>query len=150
MLDVVPTQTHDMDTELSYRKCVELLRGTTVGRCAFCTPEGPVIVPVNHRVIDDSIVIRTTPLSQLGTRGWSSLLAYEVDGVDVEARSGWSVVANGPGSLLDDPDELAFVRTFHDPEPWASGPRFLYVRLRWRTLSGRRVGAGPVLVNGKL
>jgi nitroimidazol reductase NimA-like FMN-containing flavoprotein (pyridoxamine 5'-phosphate oxidase superfamily) len=60
-----------MDTELRYRECIDLLAHARVGRCAFSTPEGPVIVPVNHIVFDDAVIIRTSPYSQLGTLGRS-------------------------------------------------------------------------------
>lgn len=136
---IARAQTASMDTELTYDECLALLRATSVGRCAFCTPQGAVIVPVNYRVIDDAVVFRTTPHSHLGVHGWSSWLAFEVDGIDPARQAGWSVIATGRGAFIEDPDELAFIRSFHDPTPWASGSREVYLRLRWRQLTGRRV-----------
>ena len=129
-----------MDTELRYRDCVDLLTRARLGRCAFCTPQGPVIVPVNHVVQDDAVVIRTSPYSQLGLLGASGRLAYEVDGFDPGSRSGWSVVASGPCQRVDAQAEQEFLRAFHDPEPWARGMRTLYLRMRWDHLTGRRIG----------
>jgi nitroimidazol reductase NimA-like FMN-containing flavoprotein (pyridoxamine 5'-phosphate oxidase superfamily) len=133
-----------MDTELGYRECLDLLAGSSVGRVAFCTPQGPSIVPVNYAVVDDSIVLRTTPYSALGTHGWNSRLAFEVDRLDAEQHVGWSVVARGRGEMVEDRTELGLIRGFHDPKPWAGGSRVLYLRLRWDELTGRRVVAGPV------
>ena len=130
-----------MDTELTYAECLDLLRSARVGRMAFCTPSGPHIVPVNFVVVDDSIVVRTTPYSALGTYGWTSRLAFEVDETDAATRQGWSVVATGRGEMVRDRDEIEFLHAFHDPQPWASGARILYLRLPWTGLSGRRVGA---------
>jgi nitroimidazol reductase NimA-like FMN-containing flavoprotein (pyridoxamine 5'-phosphate oxidase superfamily) len=125
---------------LSYDKCLELLSGGVVGRVAVSTPSGPRIVPLNYSVIDDSIVFRTTPCSVLGTYGWNSELAFEVDEVDHEHQQGWSVVATGRGEMIEGAPDLAAVRAFWNPRPWAGGSRLLYVRLRWQELTGRRIG----------
>jgi nitroimidazol reductase NimA-like FMN-containing flavoprotein (pyridoxamine 5'-phosphate oxidase superfamily) len=129
-----------MDTELRYRECIELLSRSRLGRCALCTPQGPVIVPVNHVVHDDAVIIRTSPYSRLGLLGGSGRLAYEVDGFDPATRTGWSVVASGPGLRVEAQAEREFLHAFHDPDPWARGVRTLYLRLRWDDLTGRRIG----------
>jgi uncharacterized protein len=130
--------------ELPYPKCAELLESQVVGRVAVCTPEGPRIVPVNYSVVGETIVFRTTPYSILGTYAWTTELAFEVDHLDVGHRSGWSVVAIGRGTLIEDPEELARIRSFWDPDPWAGGHRMLYVGLKWRDLTGRRLGSVAV------
>jgi len=128
--------------EMSYEKCYELLSGGVVGRAAVCTPSGPRIFPVNYSLVDESIVFRTTPYSVLGTYASNTQLVFEVDHVDYERHLGWSVVATGRGSLVEDTRELATIRSFWDPRPWAGGVRLVYVRLRWDELSGRRLGTG--------
>lgn len=130
-----------VNTELNYRECVDLLASESTGRVALCTPAGPVIVPVNYTMVADSIVFRTTPYSELGTHGWTSRLAFEVDRLDAEHRIGSSVVARGRGVMVEDRAELELIRAFHDPQPWAPGARYLYIRLFWEELSGRRVAA---------
>lgn len=127
--------------ELPYLKCAELLASGAVGRVAVCTPDGPRIIPVNYSVVDETIVFRTTPYSVLGTHAWTTPLGFEVDHLDPDTRSGWSVVATGRGALIEDPDELARIRAHCDPEPWAAGQRMLYIRLRWEDLTGRRIGS---------
>ena len=127
--------------ELAYEKCRELISGSVVGRVAVSTPTGPRIVPVNYAVVDDAVVFRTTPYSVLGTYAWNTTLAFEVDSIDYENHRGWSVVATGRGTMVEDRDELARIRAFWDPQPWVAGPRLLYVKLRWDELTGRRIGA---------
>ncbi len=134
-------------TVLTYTRCLDLLSTGVVGRAAVCTPTGPRIVPVNYSVVEESIVFRTTPYSILGTYAWNTRLAFEVDQVDLEAQSGWSVVATGRGAMVDNLDEIATIRATWDPTPWASGLRLLYVRLRWDELSGRSIG-GPLRAAG--
>ncbi len=127
---------------IPYEKCRELLSGGVVGRAAVCTPSGPHIVPVNYAVVDEAVVFRTAPYSILGTYSWNTALAFEVDHLNYEDHTGWSVVATGRGSMVDDDDELARIRSFWEPRPWAGGTRQLYVRLQWTELTGRRIGNG--------
>ena len=126
--------------ELTIEECLELLNGGIVGRVALSTPSGPRIVPLNYAIYEDSIVFRTTPYSELGTYGWNTDLAFEIDHLDYEKHQGWSVVAVGRASPVEDPVELREIRAGWDPTPWAGGQRYLYIRLRWRDLTGRRLG----------
>jgi nitroimidazol reductase NimA-like FMN-containing flavoprotein (pyridoxamine 5'-phosphate oxidase superfamily) len=125
--------------ELDVRQCRELLLVGEVGRVALCTAAGPQIVPVSYVVDGASVVFRTTPYGVLGRHASGSRLAFEVDEVDLASRAGWSVVATGYASVVEDPAEVALIRAFRDPQPWAEGSRLLYVRLVWDTLTGRRV-----------
>ncbi|HEX6148682.1 pyridoxamine 5'-phosphate oxidase family protein [Nocardioides sp.] len=129
-----------MPIELPYTTCAELLATQEVGRVAVCTADGPRIIPVNFAVIDDSIVFRTTPYSVLGMHAWNSQLAFEVDQIDPEQHSGWSVVATGRGAVVEDDVELRRIQSGVQPRPWAGGQRWLFVRLRWDDLTGRRIG----------
>ena len=113
--------------ELPYHKCVELLSGGVVGRVGITIDGVPRIVPVNYAVIDEAIVFRTAPYTMLGAEAWRSNLAFEVDHIDYERHKGWSVLATGAGEMVDDEQELATIRTFWDPQPWADGSRLLYV-----------------------
>lgn len=126
--------------ELTVEQCQQLLRGGVVGRVAMCSPMGPRILPLNYAMHDGAIIFRTTPYSELGTYGWNSDLAFEIDELDYELHQGWSVVAIGRAELIEDPDELRSIRESWDPSPWAGGRRHLYIRLRWRDISGRRLG----------
>lgn len=127
--------------ELTIEECLELLNGGVVGRVAMCTPMGPRIVPLNYAMFEDAIVFRTMPYSELGTYGWNTDLAFEVDHLDYEQQLGWSVVAIGRSELVEDPDEVQQIRAGWDPTPWVGGRRYLYLRLRWRDLTGRRLSA---------
>ena len=107
--------------DLSTTECEELLRAGLVGRVAACTPNGPHIIPVNYSVVDDAIVLRTTPYSLLGSQARGTVLALEVDQFDYEYHRGWSVVARGRGDVVVDPDELEHIRETWNPAAWAAG-----------------------------
>ena len=128
--------------ELPREKCEELLRASIVGRVAFTTAEGPEVVPVNYTTVGDAVVFRTSPYSQLGRQASGTPLAFEIDHIDYDDHKGWSVIAYGVGELVEDTSELQDAADFWNPKPWAGGARPLYVRLRWKRLSGRRIGGG--------
>lgn len=131
-----------MPIELTYEECVRGLGAGVVGRVGIALPDGPRIVPVNYTVLDEAIVLRTSPYSELGTYGVGALIAFEVDDFDSDLREGWSVVVRGRTSRIDDPDELRRLQQSWDPQPWAAGMRTLHLRLPWQQLSGRRLGGG--------
>lgn len=127
-------------TELSREECIELITDEMVGRVAMSTPVGPRIVPVNYAVHGDSVVFRTAPYGELGTYGPGTELAFEVDRLDYERHQGWSVVILGRGQVVQEADEVADIRSTWESRPWAGGSRNMYIRLRWREVTGRRVG----------
>ena len=67
-------------------------------------------MPVNYAVVDDAIIVRTSPYSLLGTYGRDAHAGFEVDQFDYELKRGWSVVVRGRGELRRRPDELAEIR----------------------------------------
>jgi hypothetical protein len=129
-------------SEIGFEECAALLRAGIVGRVAIATQDGPHIVPVNYAVVDEAVVVATSPYSVLGTYGRGGMLAFEVDGFDPETQEGWSVVARGRAEALD-PLGLQQVREHGLPTPWADGTRTLFLRIPWSELSGRRVGKAP-------
>jgi uncharacterized protein len=127
--------------ELTVEECLDLLQGGVMGRVALATPVGPRIVPLNYAMHKGAIVFRTSPYSELGTYGRNAELAFEIDHLDYAKHQGWSVVAVGRAGLVEDVDELQAIRDSWDPTPWAAGQRQLYIKLRWRDLTGRRLGS---------
>lgn len=128
--------------EIGVDECRELLAAGRVGRVAVCTPLGPHIVPVNYGVVEESVVLRTSPYSVLGGHARGAVLALEVDHFDYGHHVGWSVVARGRAEAVTSADELRRIRATWDPQVWADGQRNLFLRLRWSELSGRRLSAG--------
>jgi len=128
--------------ELSYGKCRELLAAGVFGRVGVCTPQKPLILPVNYAVVGEAIIFRTTPHGAVANRDWDSPIAFEVDHVDYADHKGWSVLATGRAERIEDPDEIARIKRTWEPQPWAGGDRPLYVRLAWDELTGRRLGQG--------
>ena len=134
--------THD----LSRQDCARLLTAGVAGRVALGTPDGPHIIPVNYAVDvqdrQESILVRTTAYSLLGTYGRDAQLCFEVDQFDHELKRGWSVVVRGRASFVDDYEELARIAGAWQPRLWAEGQRNLVVRIPWAEVTGRQLGGG--------
>ena len=128
--------------ELSRPQCEALLRSGVVGRVAVNSPDGPHIIPVNYSVVDDAIVIRTSPYGLLGTHGQDALIAFEVDQFDYENQRGWSVLARGRSEAVQSGPELDHIQDVWEPRPWAGGRRPVFLRLAWHELTGRQLGGG--------
>lgn len=136
--------------EMSAAECEERLRAGKVGRMAVATPNGPHIVPLNYVVVDDAhgpmVVVRTAAYSLLGTHGAGSMLAFEVDEIDVDREEGWSVEVRGRGEIAYDLRDIGLLRDGHSPTPWAAGYRSMFLKLRWTEISGRRLRKSDTLV----
>jgi nitroimidazol reductase NimA-like FMN-containing flavoprotein (pyridoxamine 5'-phosphate oxidase superfamily) len=130
---------------LSRSECMRLLESTPIGRVGVSIGALPVILPVNFAVVDGDIVIRTSAGTKLDAAAINLVVAFEVDGFDPVWHSGWSVLVQGVGEEVTDPDELQRLRHVR-LAPW-TGVNGHFVRISTQILSGRRleaVGAGNV------
>ncbi|MFE3327055.1 pyridoxamine 5'-phosphate oxidase family protein [Streptomyces sp. NPDC059176] len=124
--------------ELGPEECRALLSTHGVGRIAVTTPDGPVVVPVNYDVIDDSIAFRTTPGS-VPAAAVGANAAFEVDHVDEATGRGWSVLAVGPARVVTEPDAVRRLAEHAHSAPWAGSGREMWVSIRPARLTGRRI-----------
>ena len=121
---------------LDVAECWELLATAPVGRVAFVERGEPMILPVNHAVLGHRIVFRTARGSLLHEALMREPVAFQVDGYDADARTGWSVVVRGVADLAVDPDALAQL----DLRPWADAVRRDdWVEVVVEEVSGRRI-----------
>jgi nitroimidazol reductase NimA-like FMN-containing flavoprotein (pyridoxamine 5'-phosphate oxidase superfamily) len=123
-------------------ECLALLRSASVGRLGFILGDAPEILPVNYGLDGEAVVFVTNAGSKLwGTA--RSPVVFEVDHVDEEAKSGWSVIVRGVAQEVlptDSPALLARIRGVQ-PTPWAGGDRTHVIRISAHQVTGRRVGA---------
>ena len=91
---------------LSRCEAVGLLASATIGRVVFTVAALPAVVPVTFAVRDDAIVLRTSAETRLAVAADGGVLAFEVDEVDPQKRTGWSVVVTGIAEVVTDPVKL--------------------------------------------
>ena len=125
---------------LSTEECLSLLRSRSLGRVAVQIGDMPSILPVNYTLLDDDIVFRTDPGSKLLAALMKVLFAFEVDDADPRTRSGWSVLVVGYPEQVQDRATIARVDE-SGLKPWVTEARDFVVRIRTKTMTGRRIPA---------
>ena len=118
-------------------ECLRLLASVRLGRVGFTAPVGPQVLPVNHTVVDETILFRTDLYSALADGTRAAVVAFEADELDDRLQSGWSVLAIGEAQHVEDPAELTELFGRMD-EPWAPGSRSLVARIVPTHVTGRR------------
>ncbi len=128
--------------ELTEAECFALLAQQTVGRIAFVNSEGPGAVPVNYGMAGEEVVVRVAQRSHL-REVIQPTVAFEVDHVDSESGSGWSVLVRGSGREVDQDHVQDLLQRLegHFPRPWAEGVHNVWVVITPRLVTGRRLDA---------
>jgi uncharacterized protein len=127
-------------TELSDAECQELLAQHTAGRVGFMAPDGPQILPVTYQYRNGSVIFRTSPVGVLSGLVQRTSVAFEIDGIDEQDKSGWSVLVLGFAEAMAH-NYLLTAAWETGPVPWADGTRNLFIEIKPRKISGRSVGA---------
>ncbi|WP_308124042.1 pyridoxamine 5'-phosphate oxidase family protein [Mycolicibacterium xanthum] len=128
--------------DLSPDECLRLLTAAKVGRLVYQDDLGPLAVPVNYAIADKDIVLRVEGGAKRAAMQ-QPMLAFEVDHVDEEQKSGWSVLVRGVGAEVDPERVPALLRAMdgHFPTPWAVGIHNVWLKIVPHTVTGRRLGA---------
>jgi uncharacterized protein len=124
--------------ELSQQECTSRLSRNGVGRIALCTPNGPVVVPVNFVMDNGTVLLRTAPYTLIAAHAWDRA-AFEIDDIDDDMRRGWSVLVMGRAAPVGDIDEVGDARAANELTPWAPGSRHMYIRITPDRITGREV-----------
>lgn len=125
---------------LDLAKCYRLLASETVGRVVYTDGALPAVAPVNYALDGECVVFRTAPTSRLALGAVDQVVAFEVDSLDAEVRTGWSVVVTGVARALTEPSEIARAGAL-GLAPWAGGQRELYVAITPGVVTGRFVAS---------
>lgn len=126
---------------LGRAEALELLAGVPLGRVVFSHRALPAVRPVNHILDGGHIVIRThSGAGILGPAAASGVVAYEADQLDLQARTGWSVIVTGTASLVRDADEIA---AYHKAlTPWIGAEMDHVIRISADIVTGYRLTTG--------
>lgn len=124
--------------ELSEADCWQRLRAAGVGRIAVMDGSVPDIFPVNYRVHDGNIVIRTEAGTKLAAATLMGAVAFEIDEFDAGARTGWSVVVKGRGREAERLEEQLALDELQ-LDPWAEAPKSRWLIVTPTEVTGRRI-----------
>ena len=123
--------------ELSQTECLRLLAAHEVGRVAVVVDGRPVILPVNYRTDDGTVVFRTDAGTKLQGAAMSHV-AFEIDEIDQDSHEGWSVLLEGVGQdITDTVDARSEELRILPVSPWAPGDKAYWIKVVPRGLSGR-------------
>lgn len=120
-----------------YQECLELLKTEEVGRIAVVVDGRPEIFPVNYVVDGGGIMFRTDSGTKLvgATQG---PVAFEVDRLDRETQSGWSVIVHGRAILYSKFDSH---KRQQASRLWLGTTKPHLIRVSPTSITGRRVSA---------
>lgn len=123
---------------LAPQECWSLLASAPVGRVGVLVNSAPEIYPVNHAVDGETIVFRTDPGTKLEAVDRSPSVCFQVDGLDLDARGGWSVLVKGKAVELDSAADLLTAAEL-PLSFWGSGDKSHWVRIVPTEITGRRI-----------
>jgi transcriptional regulator with XRE-family HTH domain len=123
---------------LGLAACHRLLAPGGIGRIAFATASGVMVLPVNYATAAGTIVLRTGTGSLIAAHG-DDPVTFEADHVDLVLGQGWSVLVRGQAHRVLQPGELRNLREDCDLRPWPAGEHDLYVRIVPTRITGRRI-----------
>ncbi|MFV0428462.1 MAG: pyridoxamine 5'-phosphate oxidase family protein [Arachnia sp.] len=115
--------------QLDEAECRRLLEQAPVGRVAWESDEGVMVLPVNFAYEHDSIVFHTAPETGLAALTQPTAVAFQVDDIDAEHRLGWSVLVRG----------ITRADSSHPPHSWVPHGRTLGIEISVDWLEGRAV-----------
>ena len=129
--------------ELDDDTCLQLISRGGIGRIAYTSRFGLVILPVNYTLHEGAIVFRTAehgPLDEelrTGIEGAEQKVAFQIDEFDLAKRLGWSVLIQGPAHHVTGDEWDTIVQAA--VQPMAPGDRELFVRIVPSRVTGRRI-----------
>jgi nitroimidazol reductase NimA-like FMN-containing flavoprotein (pyridoxamine 5'-phosphate oxidase superfamily) len=138
------TEHHAVVENLDEAACLALIAEGGVGRLAYAGRFGQVVIPVNYRFHEHTIVFRTAQGSPMdedlrtGIKHAEYKVAFEIDEIDLHAHEGWSVLVQGSAHHVDSAEEREAVLKA-GVEVWAGGDREVFLRIIPTRITGRRV-----------
>jgi nitroimidazol reductase NimA-like FMN-containing flavoprotein (pyridoxamine 5'-phosphate oxidase superfamily) len=126
-------------TELDRADCLLLLASGIVGRVVFTEAAMPAAHPVTYMLDGEEIVFRTAGGGKLAAATVRRVVAFQVDEIDLDARTGWSVLGVGEAYEVTDPVRLADLAA-RMPPAWVPHRDGHMIAIPLQRLTGRRLG----------
>jgi uncharacterized protein len=100
-----------------------------------------MVLPVNFRLVGESVVFRTGIGTKLDAATANAVVAFEVDEMDPILHAGWSVLVRGLAREVTSAFELEALDIGHIPR-WAPDGHERVVSISTEVVSGRRIVVG--------
>ncbi|QIK73405.1 pyridoxamine 5'-phosphate oxidase family protein [Propioniciclava coleopterorum] len=116
-------------------ECLRLLGEGTIGRVAWVSSRGLQVLPVSYTLVGDAVVFTVAEGTILGELSRPTKVAFEVDDLDTQTATGWSVLAQGETTpFAGDKEALKSL-------PWVPGHQDIPIAVELSFLAGRSVSA---------
>jgi nitroimidazol reductase NimA-like FMN-containing flavoprotein (pyridoxamine 5'-phosphate oxidase superfamily) len=126
-------------TELSDDECRRLLSEHRVGRIGVVVGGAPVILPVNYVFDGERVVLRTDEGLKL-RHAPLRRVAFEIDGFDEAAGTGWSVLVQGSTFEITRAIDKRSEELLRLPVvPFAPGEKAHWIEIVPNIITGRRL-----------
>jgi uncharacterized protein len=132
------TDRHGLEV-LPLAQCLALLRSRPIGRLAYVDGGQPTVVPVNHIVDGNSVILRSLSGAKLDAAIVDKAVAFQLDDHDAARGTGWSVLVRGRAELLDDHDKIIHFATELDSWAIDDPATATWIRIVADDISGRRL-----------
>lgn len=119
-------------------ECEGLLRAHRWGRLAVQVQDHPEVFPLNYAMDGHRIVFRIDRGTKLASLRQHHVASFQIDEVDEEQRTGWSVMAVGPITEVIDPEDVSRLEDL-GLESWVTSESIHWMRLSPHRLTGRRL-----------
>jgi nitroimidazol reductase NimA-like FMN-containing flavoprotein (pyridoxamine 5'-phosphate oxidase superfamily) len=119
-------------------ECEELLLAHRWGRLGVQVRDHPEIFPVNYAMDGHRIVFRVDRGTKLASIRQHHMVTFQIDDVDEEQQTGWSVAAVGPVNEVFDAQDITRLEGL-GLVSWAVSESIHWMRLSPHRLSGRRL-----------
>ncbi len=126
----------DQVSVLSVEDCWSCLRSTDIGCLAVVIDDRPDIFPVNYAVDHSSIIFRSGEGTKVDAVLENPRVAFEVDGIEPESGTAWSIVVKGRAEPITATDDLLDTMSL-DIFPWQSGKKNRFIRIIAEVVTGR-------------
>ena len=100
-----------------------------------------MVLPVTYAIYNSDVVFRTSPYGALSALSAPTNVAFEIDEVDLDAGTGWSVLVRGRAQAVVRLYDQVNIWQMAAVVPWATGTRNLVIAITARTITGRAVKA---------
>ena len=123
---------------LTLSECCRLLAPGGIGRIAFATASGLIVLPVNYAMPAGTILVRTSVGSVIAAHA-DGPVSFEADRIDLPLGQAWSVLVRGVAHRVLQPGELRNLRAICEVRPWPAGAHDLLIRIIPGKVTGRRI-----------
>ncbi|MCB0991387.1 MAG: pyridoxamine 5'-phosphate oxidase family protein [Acidimicrobiales bacterium] len=124
--------------ELDEQQCWELASQRSIGRLAVSVGNKPDVFPVNYVVHEGTIIVKTSAGLKLAAATIGPGVAFEVDALDEQTHTGWSVVFRGVATEIEALDDIIEAESL-GIQTWADSDKRRFLRITPSVITGRRI-----------